>query len=124
MEGVADPFVPPTAMARFPLVMMLAGKLGISATTSARNPGAAAEPVVGPAQTVLAVSFERPIVKVPDPVIGEPEIVKPVGTACATLVTVPPLPVAVRVATPPETGQAVPVEQLMTSATPEGTVAF
>ena len=82
--SVASP-VPPLPTATVPVTfaavpVVLAALFGMSAETRARNVGAAAVPVVGPAQTVLAVSVERPIASVPDVVMGEPLMVNPVGT--------------------------------------------
>jgi len=62
----------------------------MSAATSARNVGVAAAPVVGPAQTKLAVWVANVPVRVPEPVTGEPETVRMLeGSARATEVTVP-----------------------------------
>lgn len=64
-------------------------QVGQSAGTNERKVGTAGEPVLGPAQTVLADSVAFPITSVPEVVIGEPEIVNSTGTVCPTLVTVP-----------------------------------
>src|SRR6185312_5482778 len=75
------------AVAALPLV--LAALAGMSAETSARNPGAAAIPDVGPAKTVLALCVASVPVIVPEAVTGLPETVKMLGSARPTLVTVP-----------------------------------
>jgi hypothetical protein len=51
--------------------------------------GIAAAPVVGPANTVLAVSVANVTAKVPAVVIGEPPTEKMLGIVKPTLVTVP-----------------------------------
>jgi len=62
----------------------------MSVAVRARKVGVAAAPETGPAQTVMAASVVRPIASVPAVVIGDPVIVKILGTVCVTLVTVPP----------------------------------
>ena len=62
---------------------------GISAATMARNAGAAATPVVGPAKTVFAVCVARVSARVPLLVTGDPPTEKIAGADSATLVTVP-----------------------------------
>src|SRR5258705_8275332 len=62
---------------------------GMSAATSARNVGAAAEPEVGPAHTWLADALALVIASVPEPVTGEPDTENSAGTVSPTLVTVP-----------------------------------
>ena len=69
--------------------------VGKSATTSERNVGADALPVVGPANTELAASVARLIVKVPLVVIEEGDTLRNDGTVIPTLVTVPPPRLAV-----------------------------
>jgi hypothetical protein len=62
--------------------------LGRSAGTIALKVGVAATPVVGPAQTKLAVCVAKEPVSVPEDVTGDPETVRiDEGSARATLVT-------------------------------------
>jgi hypothetical protein len=70
---------------------------GISAFTIDLNVGAAADPVVGPANTRFADWLANVPVKVPDVVTGDPDTVIIEGRERATEVTVPPVPVATRV---------------------------
>ena len=65
---------------------------GMSAATSARNVGAAAAPVVGPAQTRFAACVASVTASVPVVVTGEPPTEKIAGMDNATEVTVPPPP--------------------------------
>jgi hypothetical protein len=68
----------------------------MSVATSARNVGAAAEPLPGPARIKLAFWFANVTASVPLVVIGEPATDRKLGTLSATLVTEPlPLPAAV-----------------------------
>ena len=60
---------------------------GRSAATRDRNVGAAADPVVGPANTLFAVCVASVPVSVPVAVTGEPETEKILGRLNATLVT-------------------------------------
>ena len=60
-----------------------------SAVTRERKVGAAGEPVVGPAQTRLALSVARVAASVPAAVTGEPPTEKMAGSVSATEVTVP-----------------------------------
>jgi hypothetical protein len=75
--------------------VVLAALFGISAETSPLNVGCAADPVVGPAKTVLAVCVVNVWVSVPEVVTGLPVIVY-IGVVeaseKATLVTVPEVP--------------------------------
>jgi hypothetical protein len=80
---------------------------GISASTSPRKVGAAAEPVVGPLKIVLADCVARVAVSVPVVVIGDPETEKMFGKARATEVTVPP------VAQSPEATTINPLESVL-----------
>jgi hypothetical protein len=96
----------------FTLVVLLSAA-GISAATNARNVGAAALPVEGPAKTVFAVSVAKVPVNVPEVVTGEPLTVKIAGRESATLVTVPlPPPQTPFVAS--QMRAAVPPASLMT----------
>ena len=74
-------------------------RVGRSATTNARKVGAPAEPV-GEAKTRFADWLASVAVRVPDVVTGLPETLKIAGIERPTLVTVPPVPVALNV--PPE----------------------
>jgi hypothetical protein len=78
--------------------------VAMSATTMPRKLGCAAEPVVGPANTIFAACVARVSVSVPVVVTGDPVIVK-IGvvepSANATLVTLPdPPPTALTVTLP------------------------
>src|SRR6185312_8444151 len=64
----------------------------MSAATKARNPGAAAAPDAGPANTVFAFWLAREPVSVPEVVTGEPETENIFGSESPTLVTVPAAP--------------------------------
>ena len=64
----------------------------MSAATSERNVGATAPPVVGPENTVFAVSVASVTASVPEVVTGEPDTDKNEGTVMATDVTVPEPP--------------------------------
>ncbi len=63
--------------------------VGKSAVTRLRKVGAAAAPVVGPAQMRFALCVARVSANAPEVVIGEPARLKMPGTVIATLVTVP-----------------------------------
>lgn len=66
----------------------------MSAATSALKVGVAADPVVGPAQTKLAVCVAKERAKVPEPVTGLPDTERMLeGALSPTLVTVPPEPI-------------------------------
>ena len=68
----------------------------MSATTRARNVGADALPVVGPAQIRLADCVARDSASVPEVVIGEPDTDRiEDGAERATLVTVPVPPMII-----------------------------
>ena len=97
---VVEEFVPPFAMGSVPLTPVVREMEGISAATSDLKVGAKALPDAGPANTVFALSVAKPIAKVPLDVIGEPDTVRKPGTVSATLVTVPPVPVALIVMLP------------------------
>lgn len=78
---------------RFPVTPPLALEARLMGTTSAltiaRNVGAAALPVVGPANIVLAVCVASVPVNVPVPVTGEPLTVMKLGSASPTDETPP-----------------------------------
>jgi len=80
LDTAANDWTPPS---------VLEDGLGRSAPTNARNVGAEAAPVVGPAHTVLAVCVLSVAVSVPEPVTGLPVTVNIPGMANATLLTVP-----------------------------------
>ena len=63
----------------------------MSAATRDLKAGVVAEPVVGPAKTVLAAVVSNVIANVPEDVIDEVDVIKKEGTDKPTLVTVPPL---------------------------------
>ena len=71
---------------------------GMSAATSARNVGAAAEPLPGPAKTMFAFWFANDTASVPLVVMGEPATDRKLGTLSATLVTEPLPPPAAAIA--------------------------
>jgi hypothetical protein len=86
---------------------------GTSAGTIVLNAGVVAEPLDGPAHTVLAFWLTLVIASVPLVVTGDPAMLNSGGTVCATLVTVP-LPTLVRELNDrlvlPSTGGVVDVE--------------
>src|ERR1035437_4517398 len=90
-----------------PPVTVIAPEPGRSASTSARNVGAAGTPVPGPAKIVFAVSLASVPVSVPVVVTGEPDTVKIAGSARPTLVTpvlltvIEPAPFAMLIPVPP-----------------------
>jgi hypothetical protein len=83
---VIVPPVRPVPVATLVTVPVPAGK---SAAVSARNVGAAAAPVVGPANTSAADCVARDAVRVPAEVTGEFVTVKIEGIDSPTLVTLP-----------------------------------
>ena len=85
--AVAAP-VPPWAMARVPVVILLAARAGISVAARARKVGVPAAPA-GAARTVPAVWLARVAVRVPVVVTGELVTVKMPGRSRPTLVTAP-----------------------------------
>ena len=97
---VVEEFVPPFATGKTPLTPVVREMEGMSAATRLLNVGVETPPDTGPANTVLAVSVDRPIASVPLVVIGVPDTVRKLGTVNATDVTVPPVPVALIVVAP------------------------
>lgn len=81
-----------------------------------RKVGAAAAPVVGPANSVLAVCVASVPVSVPDVVTGDPLTVINEGSDNPTLVTEPPLPVAVMVILPAPLVTLMPEPAVMVAA--------
>lgn len=78
------------AAVKFAPVTLDAGMVGISAAASERKVGAAAPPLLGPANTVFALWLSKDRASVPDVVIGLPDTSKMAdGADNATLVTVP-----------------------------------
>ena len=82
------------AVAKVPVVIFDASRLGMSAATSPLNAGNVAEPVAGPARMVFGFWIVQANVSVPFPVTGEFDTVNCVGVASPTLVTVPLFPAA------------------------------
>jgi len=115
----ADP-VPSTFVLNTPVVILDAGRLGMSVATRERNPGVPALPF-GAAKTRLPAAVAAHVkLNVPVPVTGDPVTENSEGADKPTLVTPPPPPLTV-VQTPSSRRYFVPSREPVPSCAGENT---